>query len=111
MDVKPQNKWVQHIKEYAAKHGMNYREAMRSPECKEAYKNPVPEVVPEPQVETKPKKSRKKIEIIVPPVSPVIQVPQIPTEELPAVVKKVRAKREPKMVVTNKPEPHFNKAF
>ena len=40
MDVKPVNKWCLHIKDFAAKTGMSYRDAMRSEACKTAYKTP-----------------------------------------------------------------------
>ena len=87
MDVKPTNKWVQHIKSWAAENGVSYREAMRSDACKAAYKTPVPE--PEPLRVELP-------EVLEPPalVRSESEVPRIP---LP---KKVRAKREPKLVPT-----------
>ena len=37
-DKKPPNKWIQHIKQYAAKHNMSYRDALRDPKCKASYK-------------------------------------------------------------------------
>jgi hypothetical protein len=36
--VKKPNMWIQHVKAFAAENGMTYREALRSPETKEAYK-------------------------------------------------------------------------
>jgi len=35
---KEPNKWIQHIKQYAAKHNMSYRDALRDPKCKSSYK-------------------------------------------------------------------------
>lgn len=35
------NKWIQFVKEYASKNGITYREALRDPKCKEAYKSSV----------------------------------------------------------------------
>ena len=32
------NKWIQHVKEYASKHKMSYRDALRDYKCKEEYK-------------------------------------------------------------------------
>lgn len=32
------NKWIQHVKDYASKHNMSYRDALRDPKCKAAYK-------------------------------------------------------------------------
>lgn len=32
------NSWVQYVKEYAAKNGMSYRDALRDPKCKAGYK-------------------------------------------------------------------------
>ena len=32
------SKWIEHVKEFAAKKGINYREALRDPECKKSYK-------------------------------------------------------------------------
>jgi hypothetical protein len=32
------NKWIQHVKEYASKHKMSYRDALRDSKCKEEYK-------------------------------------------------------------------------
>jgi len=39
MDVKHVNPWVSHIKDFASKHGVSYRDAMRSEECKASYKS------------------------------------------------------------------------
>lgn len=33
------NKWIQHVKAYASKHGMKYGEALSSPDCKKTYKS------------------------------------------------------------------------
>lgn len=32
------NPWIQHVKAYASKHNMSYRDALKSPACKSAYK-------------------------------------------------------------------------
>jgi hypothetical protein len=32
------NKWIQHVKAYASKHGMKYGEALKDPKCKNSYK-------------------------------------------------------------------------
>ena len=32
------NPWIAHVKQYAASHGVNYREALKDPKCKAAYK-------------------------------------------------------------------------
>ena len=32
------NSWVQYVKDYAAKNGMSYRDALRDPNCKAGYK-------------------------------------------------------------------------
>lgn len=32
------NKWVAHIKAFAAKHKMSYSEALKDPRCKSSYK-------------------------------------------------------------------------
>jgi hypothetical protein len=32
------NPWIQFVKAYAAKHNMSYRDALKSPACKSAYK-------------------------------------------------------------------------
>ena len=87
MDVKPVNKWVQHIKDFAAKTGMSYREAMRSEACKTAYKEPeklAPLSLPEVIQET------------------VMEIPKLERSELiqPKAVKKIRVKRAPKLVPT-----------
>ena len=107
------NRWVSHIRDFAAKSGMSYRQAMRSEACKSAYKappeperspSPVRPPSPEPvEVETK-KKGRKKAEPLPDLIMPVpilvrseleTSVPLIPT-----IIKKIRVKREPKMVPT-----------
>jgi hypothetical protein len=86
MDVKPVNKWVQHIKDFASKHGMSYREAMRSEACKTAYKAPeelAPLALPEVQ-------------------EPVMEMPVLERSEpiQPKAVKKISVKRAPKLVPT-----------
>ena len=101
------NRWVAFIKDYASKNGMSYREAMRSDGCKSAYKSPEPErspspvrpPSPEPEAETKPKKGRKKALPDLMPVS--VLVRSEPAQPLiPAVIKKERVKRTPRMVPT-----------
>jgi hypothetical protein len=108
------NKWVSFIKIWAEKNNVSYREAMRSEACKSAYKappeperspSPVRPPSPEPvEVETKPKKGRKKAEPLPDLLMPVpilvrseleASVPLVPT-----IIKKIRVKREPKMVPT-----------
>ena len=32
------NNWISYVKEYAAKNGMSYRDALRDPKCKAGYK-------------------------------------------------------------------------
>ena len=32
------NKWIQHVQSYASKNGINYRDALKDPKCKAAYK-------------------------------------------------------------------------
>lgn len=32
------NPWIAHLKAYAKKHNMSYREAMKDPKCKASYK-------------------------------------------------------------------------
>ena len=32
------NSWIAHVKAYAAKNKMSYRDALKSPACKSAYK-------------------------------------------------------------------------
>jgi len=32
------NKWIGHVKDYASKNGISYRDALRDPKCKEQYK-------------------------------------------------------------------------
>ena len=81
------NKWVEHIKDYASKNGMSYREAMRNDGCKTAYKMPMPELVrtPSPPPSPEPESSPEPLEA---------ETPILKKE------KKVRKKREPKMVPT-----------
>jgi hypothetical protein len=114
MDVKDvkSNKWVSHIKKYAAENGMSYREAMRNDGCKTAYKTPVPErspspvrePSPEPLVSTPVKKGRgKKLADPMPmPALVRYEAEQVETtpEVIPAVVKKERKRRESKFVPT-----------
>ncbi len=109
-DVKS-NKWVSFIKDYASKNGMSYREAMRSEGCKAAYKSPEPERTPSPvrppspepvEVETKPKKGRKKIPLpdLIMPVPILVRSEPYSEPLVPTIIKKIRVKREPKMVPT-----------
>ena len=112
MDVKTTktNRWVQHIRDFASKNGMSYREAMRSEGCKSAYKSPVPEPErlpspepsPEPEVETK-KKGRKKVDPLPElqlPVSILVRSEPYSVPLIPTVIKKERVKRSPKMIPT-----------
>lgn len=32
------NKWIAHVKSWSAKNNMSYRDALRNPACKKAYK-------------------------------------------------------------------------
>ena len=32
------NKWIMHVKDYAKKHNMSYRDALKNPACKASYK-------------------------------------------------------------------------
>lgn len=32
------NKWIQYVKDYAMKHKMSYRDALKHPACKASYK-------------------------------------------------------------------------
>jgi len=32
------NAWIQHLKDWSAKHNMSYKQAMKDPACKAAYK-------------------------------------------------------------------------
>lgn len=32
------NKWISHVQSYASKNGINYRDALKDPKCKAAYK-------------------------------------------------------------------------
>ena len=112
-DVKTKsNKWVEHIKKFASKNGMSYRQAMRDEGCKAAYKSPEPERSPSPvlppspepvEVETK-KKGRKKAEplpdLIMPVPILVRSEPETSVPLVPTIIKKIRVKREPKMVPT-----------
>ena len=99
MDVKTTkaNRWCEHIRKFAKDNSLSYRDAMRSEGCKTAYKSPeptpevvsakkkkpVPEPVPEPDPMPMPALVRSEVETI----------PLIPT-----VIKKVRVKRDPKMI-------------
>ena len=119
MDVKTtkSNRWCLHIKDYAAKNNMSYREAMRDEGCKTAYKSP-PERAPSPpspEVLSEPvekKKGRKKADLMPVPVlvrsEPVLDLPvsvlvrsepySVPL--IPTVIKKERKRREAKMIPT-----------
>ena len=107
------NKWVEHIKKFAADNGMSYRQAMRDDGCKTAYKSPVeverspsPEPEPEPEIVSTPvKKGRGKKMMLVQMPEPEPEPLPVPTlvrsevETIPPV-KKERAKRSPKLVPT-----------
>ena len=119
MDVKKNNRWVSFIKIWAEKNKVSYREAMRSEACKSAYKVPEPERSPSPvrppspepvEVETK-KKGRKKADMMPVPVlvrsEPVLDLPvsvlvrsepETSVPLIPTIIKKIRVKREPKMI-------------
>ena len=116
------NKWVSFIKIWAEKNNVSYREAMRSEACKSAYKSPEPERSPSPvrppspepvEVETKPKKGRKKLADLMPvpvlvrsepvlnlPVSVLVHSEPYSVPLIPTVIKKERKRRESKMVPT-----------
>ena len=81
------NRWCLHIKDFAAKNGLSYREAMRSEACKTAYKAP-----PEPLAPL----SLPKEEI------PEMEIPKLERSEpiQPKAIKKVRVKRTAKLVPT-----------
>jgi len=69
--VKRVNPWVSWIKDFASKHGISYREAMRSEACKASYKKgPEPEPLPVPPALIQPvavKKIRvKRRHVLVP---------------------------------------------
>lgn len=32
------NAWINHVRMFAKKHGMSYRDALRDPKCKSSYK-------------------------------------------------------------------------
>jgi hypothetical protein len=32
------NKWISHVKDFASKNGINYRDALKDPKCKAAYR-------------------------------------------------------------------------
>jgi hypothetical protein len=34
---RPPNKWIQHVKNYASKHNINYRDALKDPKCRASY--------------------------------------------------------------------------
>ena len=104
------NRWVSHIRDFAAKSGMSYRQAMRDEGCKSAYKSPQPErspspvrpPSPEPEVETKQKKGRKKTEPLpdLLPVSILVRSEPYSEPVIPTVIKKERIKRQPRMIPT-----------
>jgi hypothetical protein len=97
------NKWVEHIKKFAADNGMSYRQAMRDDGCKTAYKSPEPErsPSPEPVVSTPVKKGRGKKMLVQLP-EPELPVPTLVRSEVETIpqVKKERAKRSAKLVPT-----------
>ena len=86
------NRWVSFIKDFAAKNGMTYREAMRSEACKAAYKSSgsAPEVHETPEV--------------VPEIEPLVDlpIPKLERTELiqPKAVKKQRQKHRTVLVPT-----------
>ena len=87
------NRWCLHIKDFASKNGMTYRDAMRSEACKAAYKTlgSAPEDVPEvPEIEP------------LEPEVPELPMPKLERTELiqPKAVKKVRNKRRVVLVPT-----------
>ena len=105
--MKKSNRWVNFIKKWAEENNVSYREAMRSEGCKSAYKSPEPERTPSPvrppspcscEVETKPKKGRKKA--VPDPMPMPVLVRSEPELLIPTVVKKERVKRSPKLVPT-----------
>jgi RNA polymerase-binding transcription factor DksA len=74
------NKWIEHVKSYASKHKMSYRDALKDPKCKHAYQSvkgtgptqskvaPAPTPTPTPanvirrkQIEAWKKRERKKL--------------------------------------------------
>ena len=87
------NRWCLHIKDFAAKNNISYREAMRSEACKAAYKTPgsAPEDVPE----------VPEIEPLAPEV-PELPMPKLERTELiqPKAVKKQRQKHRTVLVPT-----------
>jgi hypothetical protein len=92
------NRWCLHIKDFASKNGMTYRDAMRSDACKASYKTPespevpkAPEVVPE----------VPEIEPLAPEV-PELPIPKLERTELiqPMAVKKQRQKHRTVLVPT-----------
>ena len=91
MDVKPQasNRWVEHIRKFAADNGVSYRESMRSEACKAAYKAPSEPLAPLAPVEP---------ENIPEP----LEMPKLERSEplQPKAVKKVRVKRRTVLVPT-----------
>jgi hypothetical protein len=104
------NKWVEHIKKYAADNGLSYRQAMRDDGCKTAYKSPEPErspspvrsPSPEPELVSTPVKKGRGKKMLVQLPEPELPVPTLVRSEVETipVVKKERAKRSPKFVPT-----------
>ena len=112
------NRWCLHIKNFASKNGMSYRQAMRDEGCKTAYKSPperTPSPPPSPEVLSEPvekKKGKKKADLMPVPVlvrsEPVLDLPvsvlvrsepyAVPL--IPTVIKKERKRREAKMIPT-----------
>ena len=93
------NRWCLHIKDYASKNNLSYREAMRSEGCKTAYKSP------EPTPEVVSAKKKKPVPEPVPEPDP-MPMPALDWSEvetiplIPVVIKKERKRREAKMVPT-----------
>ena len=88
------NRWCLHIKDFAAKNGLSYREAMRSEACKTAYKTPEP-LPPEPLAPL----SLPKPEVIP---EKTMEIPKLERSEpiQPKAVKKIRVKRRSVLVPT-----------
>ena len=100
MDVKTTkaNRWCEHIRKFAKDNSLSYRDAMRSEGCKTAYKSPepTPEVV---------SAKKKPVPEPVPEPDPMPMPALVRSEPgpetiplIPVVVKKVRVKRDPKMI-------------
>ena len=110
MDVKTtkSNRWCLHIKDYAAKNNLSYRQAMSDDGCKSAYKSPperTPSPPPSPEVLSEPvekKKARAKRMEPVPdlPVTVLVRSEPYAVPLIPTVIKKERKRREAKMIPT-----------